>query len=85
MSPFTSFCLPPLWWGYSRGAIRDIKECAIANVVYGTGVLTITFLGGSAVIRTTGSVFRAGIIPIIATGVAPVVCVLQMAVWITLG
>jgi SSS family solute:Na+ symporter len=51
-------------------AIQDVKEYAIANRVYGTGVLTITFLatfiGGSTIIGTTGNVFRDGIIPIIA-------------------
>ncbi|MFM2428271.1 MAG: hypothetical protein RL012_155 [Bacteroidota bacterium] len=72
-----------LWAGR---AIKDIEEYAIANRVYGTGVLTITFLatfiGGSTIIGTTGNVFRDGILPIIATGVAPMICILWMAVWI---
>ncbi len=72
-----------LWAG--RGT-KDLQEYAIANRVYGTGVLTITFLataiGGSTIIGTTGNVFRDGIIPIITTGVAPVVCLLWMALLI---
>jgi Na+/proline symporter len=81
------FLLVTLVVGLLAGrAIKDIEEYAIANRVYGTGVLTITFLatfiGGSTIIGTTGNVFRDGILPIIATGVAPMICILWMAVWI---
>ncbi|MCU0318214.1 MAG: hypothetical protein MUC61_02620 [Amoebophilaceae bacterium] len=61
-----------------------MKGCAIVSRVgSGTGVLTIsflaTFVGGGTVIRTTESVFRGGVIPIIAIGVVPVVCILWVA------
>ena len=82
------FLLVTLVVGLLAGrAIRDIEECVIAHRVYGMSVLTITFLatfvGGSTDIETTGNVSGDGIIPMIATGVAPVVCILWMAVLIT--
>lgn len=66
--------------------VKDLREYAIANRIYGTGVLTITFLatsiGGSTIIGTTGNVFRDGILAILSTDVAPVICILWMAFWI---
>ncbi len=71
-----------LWAG--RG-IKDIQEYAIANRVYGTGVLTITFLatliGGSTIMGVASNVFTDGVIAAICA-VAPVVCILWMALWI---
>ncbi len=70
-----------LWAG--RG-VKDVREYATANRVYGTGVLTITFLataiGGSTIIGTTGNVFKDGILAILTTDVSPVICI----VWIAL-
>ena len=72
-----------LWAG--RG-IKDIREYAIANRVYGTGVLTITFLatliGGSTIMGVVKNVFNDGIIPFITICVGPVVCMVWMALWV---
>ncbi len=64
-----------LWAG--RG-VKDIRDYAIANKMYGTGVLTMTFLatwiGGSTVLAVPGIVFEDGII----TMAAQFLCMLPM-------
>lgn len=82
-----AFLLITLVVGLLAGrGIRDIKEYAIANRVYGTGVLTITFLatfiGGSTILGGTENVFRDGILPIVASWVTPVICIVWIALWI---
>jgi SSS family solute:Na+ symporter len=70
-----------LWAG--RG-IKDIREYAIANKVYGTGILTITFLATYIeawnVIGLPGDVFADGLtqlVPVVGLGV--IVCLLAIA------
>ena len=71
-----------LWAG--RG-IKDLQEYAIANRMYGTGVLTITFLatviGGSSVMGVAGNVFTDGVIAIICAA-SPIICLFWMALLI---
>jgi Na+/proline symporter len=71
-----------LWAG--RG-IKNLREYAVANRVYGTGVLTISFLataiGGSTVMGVPKNVFTDGFIAIICA-VAPVICIFWMALLI---
>src|SRR3546814_12322384 len=67
--------------------IKDIKEYAIANRAYGTGVLTMTMLAtyitGSHVIGYVGYIFERGILPFIATFFCGVViCFLFIARYI---
>jgi solute:Na+ symporter, SSS family len=63
------------WAG--RG-IKDIREYAIANKMYGTGVLTMailaTYITGSKGIGFIGQVFDDGIIPLLPVLVCGVVC-----------
>ena len=53
--------------------IKDIREYAIANKVYGTGVLTITFLatyvGGSTVIAEPSDIYKDGMIMTLSVSV----------------
>lgn len=63
-----------LWAGRT---IKDIKEYAITNRAYGTGVLTMTMLAtyitGSQVIGYVGYIFERGIIAFLATFLCGVV------------
>jgi solute:Na+ symporter, SSS family len=64
-----SFLLLTLVLGLWAGAgVRDMRECAIANKQFGTGVLTMTILAtyitGSKGVGYVGYVFDDGILPI---------------------
>ena len=80
-----AFLLTTLVVGLLAGrGIKNMREYAIANRVYGTGVLTITFLatfiGGSTILGGVENVFKDGILPILAAWMTPVICI----VWIAL-
>jgi SSS family solute:Na+ symporter len=74
-----------LWAG--RG-LKSLEEYAIANRVYGTGVLTLTFLatgiGGSSVIEVAANVFSDGIIATLGA-MSPAICMFWMALWVALA
>jgi len=71
-----------LWIGKD---VKNIREYAIANRMYGTGALTITFLatliGSSTVMGVAANVFTDGIVAMISC-FAPLICMVWMALWI---